>query len=103
MPEDVHVLNINVPIDATPDTPWKMARLGRHPYFVPYLKESAEPGGIPRIDATRQPHPEDLNDPQSDVYVFSRENLVSVTPLSLDLTSRVDLAELQLSFGVLEE
>ena len=103
MPEDVHVLNINVPIDATPDTPWKMARLGRHPYFVPYLKESAEPGGIPRIDATRQPHPEDLNDPQSDVYVFSRENMVSVTPLSLDLTSRVDLAELQRSFGVLEE
>ena len=103
MPEDVHVLNINVPVGATPETPWKMARLGRHPYFVAYLKEPSEPGGIPRIDAVRHPHPEDLNDPATDVYVFNREKQVSVTPLSLDLTSRVDLAELQRSFGALED
>jgi len=34
--------------------------------------------------------------------VFNRAKLVSVTPLSLDFTSRVDLAELQRSFGTLE-
>jgi broad specificity polyphosphatase/5'/3'-nucleotidase SurE len=54
---------------------------------VAYLKEPSEPGGIPRIDAVRHPHPEDLNDPATDVYVFNREKQVSVTPLSLDLTS----------------
>ena len=40
MPEDVKALNVNVPSRATPDTPWKITRLGKHTYFVPYLKES---------------------------------------------------------------
>jgi len=103
MPQDVHVLNVNVPVGATPETPWRTTRLGRHPYFTPYLKEASEPNGIPRIDAKRNPHPEDMSDPQTDVHVFNREKLVSVTPLSLDFTSRVDLAELQRSFGELDE
>lgn len=102
MPEDVKVLNVNVPVSATPDTPWRVTRLGKHPYFVAYLKEPQQAGGIPRVDATRAPHPADLADPRSDVHVFNREKLVSVTPLSLDLTSRVDLDELQRSFGSLD-
>ena len=102
MPADVNVLNVNVPVGATPDTPWRMTRLAKHSYFTPYLKEPTEPNGIPRIDATRNPHPDDMSDPDTDVHVFNREKMVSVTPLSLDLTSRVDLAELQRSFGNLE-
>ena len=102
VPQDVHVLNVNVPVEATPETPWRVTRLGRYPYFVPFLKDPVEAGGIPRIDATRNPHPDDMNDPLTDVHVFNREKLVSVTPLSLDLTSRVDLQDLQYSFGSLE-
>ena len=102
MPADVHVLNVNIPVGATPDTPWRMTRLGKHPYFTPFLKEPSEANGIPRIDATRNPHPDDLNDPLSDVHVFNREKMVSVTPLSLDFTSRVNLEELQRSFGNLD-
>ncbi|HNR01331.1 MAG TPA: 5'/3'-nucleotidase SurE [Anaerolineaceae bacterium] len=102
MPADVHVLNINVPVSATPETPWRITRLGKHPYFVPYLKEPEKAGGIPRIDASPAPHPEDLDDPCTDVRTFRQEQIVSVTPLSLDLTSRVDLAELQRCFGALD-
>jgi len=102
MPEDVKVLNVNVPLSATPDTPYRITRLGKHSYFVPYLKKPEKISEIPRIDASPNPHPDDLSDPQSDVHVFFRENLVSVTPLSLDLTSRVDLEELQRSFGKLD-
>lgn len=102
MPEDVKVLNVNVPVSATPNTSWRITRLGKHPYFVPYLKEPELEGGIPRIDATRSPHPEDMSDPRSDVHTFNHEQLVSVTPLSLDLTSRVDLEELERSFGSLD-
>jgi broad specificity polyphosphatase/5'/3'-nucleotidase SurE len=36
------------------------------------------------------------------VHVLLRQKMVSVTPLSLDLTSRVDLEELQRSFGTLD-
>jgi len=103
MPVDVQVLNVNVPLEATPQTPWRTTRLGRHPYFTPFLKEPTIPNGIQRIDVRRNPHPDDTNDPQTDVHVFYREKLVSVTPLSLDFTSRVDLAELQRSFGKLDE
>lgn len=102
MPADVHVLNVNVPVEATPETPWRLTRLGKHAYFTPYLKEPSEPNGNPRIDARRNPHQEDMNDPETDVYAFNREKIVSVTPLSLDFTSRVNLAELQRSFGTLE-
>ena len=92
MPSDVHALNVNIPINATPETPWKVTRLGRHSYFVAYLKEV---DGQSRIDAGPSPHPEDLADPSTDVHAMRVENVVSVTPLSLDLTSRVDLEDLQ--------
>ena len=87
---------------ATPDTPWRVTRLGKHSYFEAYLKEAEKEGGLPRIDAFRNPHTEDLDDPLTDVHAINREKVVSVTPLSLDLTSRVDLLELQRSFGTLE-
>lgn len=102
MPEDVKVLNVNVPVNATPDSPWRVTRLGKHSYFEAYLKEAEEEGGIARIDARRAPHPEDLADARSDVHAINREQVISVTPLSLDLTSRVDLEELQRSFGSLD-
>ena len=34
-------------------------------------------------------------DPESDIYVFAVDKLVSVTPLSVDLTSRVNLSIVQ--------
>ena len=102
MPDDVKVLNVNVPQKATPDTPWRITHLGRHGYFVPFLKDNKGEGVQPRIDARVSPSPDDLNDPLSDIRTFHVEGLVSVTPLSLDLTSRVDLADLQQSFGSLD-
>lgn len=102
MPDDVKVLNVNVPLGATPETPWRVTRLGKNSYFVPYLKEPAPEGGNPRVSARRIIHPDDLNDPLSDVHAINHARVVSVTPLSMDLTSRVDLEELQRSIGDLE-
>ena len=93
---DVHALNLNVPIGATFETPWRVTRLGRHSYFVAYLKEV---NGQSRIDAGPSPHPDDLADPTTDVYALNVSHMVSVTPLSLDLTSRVRLDELQNLMG----
>ena len=54
MPPDVHALNLNVPIGATPETPWRVTRLGRHSYFVAYLKEaeSVNPALMPVLHPT---------------------------------------------------
>jgi 5'-nucleotidase len=95
MPADVHALNLNVPIRATIQTPWRVTRLGSHSYFVPYLKAPSEPGGTARIDARPTPHPDDLADPTTDIHTLRMAHIVSVTPLSLDLTSRVSLDDLQ--------
>jgi 5'-nucleotidase len=91
---DVDVLKIDVPRDATPETPWKMTRLSRQKYYVPkvpprtYLEESVKLG-----------YEVDFNEanlePDSDVYAICIEQIVSVTPLSLDLTSRVEFEELE--------
>jgi 5'-nucleotidase len=94
LPLDVDVLKIEVPRDATPDTPWVVTRLSRQRYFVPVRPERrswSEPGPLGYTlhnDPTHDPH-------DSDLYALRQRHLVSITPLSLDLTSRVDLAGLE--------
>ncbi len=92
-PPDVDALKIEVPRDATPDTPWRVTRISRQRYFQPLrpTREDFEAAG--RIDY--QIHYDERQlEPDSDVYALIREHQVAVTPLSLDLTSRVDLGQL---------
>jgi len=92
-PPDVDVLKVDVPCSATPETAWEITRLSRQSYFVPLppqRKSWAEPGKLDyRVDPNLDQEPHD-----SDVYVLRGKHLVSVTPLSLDFTSRVDFGEL---------
>jgi 5'-nucleotidase len=96
LPRDVDLLNLNVPYHATPETPWKMTRLSRNRYFNPFLRP--EPSEYGPIDSAIRFDPDDPSDVDSDVHVFKVEHLVSVTPLSLDMTSRVNLGDLENQF-----
>jgi 5'-nucleotidase len=95
--EDVDVLKVDVPSSATRTTPWKLTRLSRGKYFVPVPPKRVrlnEPGHIGyRMDMN-----EDSHDPDTDIYTLRVSRQISVTPLSLDLTSRVDLTELEQIF-----
>ena len=88
LPPDVDVLKVDVPCDASPDTPWRVTRLSRQRYFqvLPsgrrYLAEKRRLGYRVRPDL-------DTFEPDSDVRALQVDRVVSVTPLSLDLTSRV--------------
>lgn len=87
-PPDVDALSINIPCGATPDTPWRLTRLSRRRYFIPTPPDRSSGTGRPgyrMIENTQQA------EPQSDVRALMVDHVVSVTPLSLDLTSRVDL------------
>lgn len=91
---DVDVLKVDVPSDATPDTPWQITRLSRHRYYLPTRPkrqrfDAPAPIGY-RLDW--QPH-DDAED--TDAYAIRVRRVVSVTPLSLDMTSRVDLGEFE--------
>ncbi|MBI4732615.1 MAG: 5'/3'-nucleotidase SurE [Chloroflexi bacterium] len=93
MPPDVDLLKVDVPSDATPRTPWQVTRLAHQHYFTPIPPERSswdQPGRVSyRLNA-------DLDcEPDSDVYALRVKRQVSVTPLSLDMTSRAILPELE--------
>ncbi len=91
MPEDVDLLKIDVPRNATPQTPWQITRLARTRYYAPEVKRNGswdEPGGY--IGGSLGARPEEV-EPGTDVHTLIGDGLVSVTPLSIDMTSRIDL------------
>lgn len=92
-PVDVQVLKVDIPSDAMPDTPWQLTRVSCQRYYEPLAPQRAswsEPALIGYREAGRlEEEPED-----TDVYVMRRKRWVSVSPLSLDLTSRVDFGAL---------
>ena len=94
MPADVDLLKLEIPCDATPDTPWRMTRLSRQRYYraLPsgrrYLAEKRRLDYEMAIDHTTL-------EPDSDIQAVLVDRVVSVTPLSLDLTSRVAFEELE--------
>ncbi|HSL45729.1 MAG TPA: 5'/3'-nucleotidase SurE [Anaerolineales bacterium] len=94
LPADVDLLKVDVPSDATVDTLWQLTRISRQRYYqplAPVRASWAERGIIGYREAGElDREPED-----TDVYVLRKKRMISVTPLSLDLTSRVDFAELE--------
>lgn len=93
LPFDVDILKIEVPKDATPETPWRLTKVSRQRYHRPTkgsrrsLAESCPLGYESWVDF-------DTLEPDSDIYAVVVDKVVSVSPLSLDLTSRVDLDRL---------
>ena len=92
MPPDVDLLKVDVPADATPDTEWVVTRLARKLYYEstrPLRETWSQPGrpGYRRSEAL------DEFERDTDVYTVVARRLVSVTPVSLDMTSRVALDE----------
>lgn len=93
-PPDVQALKIEVPSDATPQTPWTVTSLSRLRFYLATAprRESWEERGT-----TGYARHEDMGAfaEDSDVYAVTAKRQVAVTPLSLDLTSRVSLKELE--------
>jgi len=94
MPADVDALKVDIPIHATPDTPWEITRVSRIRLFEalkPMRKSFQEPG----IFGYRFAPGWLAAEPGTDVHTIRIKQMVSVTPLSLDLTSRVDLCDFE--------
>jgi len=92
-PADVNVLKVDVPSNATLETPWQLTRVSQQRYYEPVAPDRKSwdtPGLIGYREAsTLENEAED-----TDVYVLRKKRWVSVSPLSLDLTSRVDFGDL---------
>ncbi len=89
-PDDVEVLKIDVPVAATTDTDWKITRISRRRVYWPTRPERVALSDAGKMGYRFNYDPSKA-EPDSDVYVVLHEGLVSVTPMSLDMTSRTDL------------
>jgi 5'-nucleotidase len=94
LPPDAVALKVDVPSDARTDTPWTLTRLSHSRYYVP-----ENPRRESLAEAVQIPYGISFNPREaekgSDVYALQVERKVSVTPLSLDLTSRAGFASLE--------
>lgn len=93
LPPGVDLLKVDVPRQATPQTAWQITRLSRQQYYQP-TPPPKRPWGAPGRVGYRQAANLDC-EPDSDVYVLRVAQRVAVTPLTLDLTARVDFAALE--------
>lgn len=91
---DFDVLKVDVPTSATPDTPWRVTRLSRSTYYLPQQPEPRDFSQASRI-GWAVIYDEAQIEPASDVYAIRIDHVVAVTPLSLDMTSRIDLREFE--------
>ena len=94
MPEDVHLLKVEVPADATPETPWVLTRVGRQGYYEPLPPQRTSWNVAARL-GYKEAAILDGEEEDSDVVALRKYHKVAVTPISLDMSSRIDLNELQ--------
>jgi len=92
LPEGVDVLNLNVPVSAREDTEIVVTRLARK-IFKTSVQERFDPRGRPYywIDGELI----FFDKEGTDVQTVYQERKISITPLSLDSTSRIDLKKIK--------
>lgn len=90
LPDGVDLLKLEVPVQATENTPWRLTRLSRHMYYVPFFDPNIswqEKGRIGfKVNVTK----DDVT-PDSDIYAVVYDHQVSVTPLTIDMTAPIDM------------
>ena len=93
MPFDADILKVDVPSDATPRTPWRVARVSRLTYFAAIPRGQGTPPDAAEVGLDYEPIPcPQLAETDSDIYALAVDRVVAVAPVSLDLTSRASLA-----------
>jgi 5'-nucleotidase len=93
LPSGVDILKIDVPQDATPATPWRITRVSRHRYFVSTIGTD-ETNSYKQLVGYRREFDANTLERDSDIYAIAVDKVVSVTPLTIDLTAKVDLTKL---------
>lgn len=91
LPKGVDLLNLNVPADATVDTEIAVTRLARK-IFKTSVQERFDPRGRPYYWIDGELIYSDAEG--TDVQAVYQEKKISITPLTLDSTSRIDPEEI---------
>lgn len=100
LPPDVDLLKIDIPDDATAETPWRLSRLSRQRYFQMVLETPSLESRIG--DGRLMVHVDHASlETDSDIHALTVDRVVAVTPLSLDATSRANFRDIEQALGSL--
>ncbi len=99
LPPEIAVLNVNVPSDAAPETAIRATVQSRqaHAYFA---RAAGRDRTLPfRLDVISTLDPDTL-EPDSDIHGLLFDRVVTVTPLTGNLTAKLDVARWFEDFGL---
>lgn len=91
--DDIDLLKLEIPWGATPETDWRITRLSRQRTFSPTKPERTELNQVGKL-GYRFNLDTSQAEPDSDIYAIHEDAVVSLTPMSLDMTSRIDRSAL---------
>lgn len=99
LPSGVDIFKLDVPGAAKPDTLWRITRVSRQPYWISpvVVDEQGKKhlrGYVRQIDL-------DTLEPDSDVHAIAVDQVVSLSPLTTDLTANVSLSQLRQALSTL--
>lgn len=92
-PAGIDILKVDIPQDATPDTPWRVTRVSRQRYFESRVVDDPEEGR-PNFTGYERQVDFDTLEPDSDIHALLVDRVVSISPLTIDLTAHRQRAEL---------
>lgn len=84
-PDGVDILKIDVPSNASKDCSWRVTKLSRNPYYQFTVENPSLQTRL--CDSVVCKGQSSGEEPDTDVYAIAVDQVVSVTPLSLDLTA----------------
>lgn len=93
LPQNIEILKVEVPAHATTQTPWRITSLAKHRYYQPEANGRKTWDEKSSITFHSHVNLKDVT-PDSDIHAVLFEQVVSVTPLTLDMTARINLEEL---------
>jgi len=94
LPAGVDLLKLEVPEGATVDTPHHWTRISRQRYFYPVVPHRRRPSDPGPMGYERRIVRETL-EPDSDVQAVIIDKIVSITPVTVDLTAHVDFEQME--------
>ncbi len=96
LPDGVDFLKIDVPKNATGKTPWRLTRVSRISGMEKKINRIAF--NLPASVVWAPEFDSNLVEPDSDIQAVCHELIVSVSPMTIDLTSKNDFNALDLFF-----
>ncbi len=97
-PRDVHILKIDIPDTADQNTPWHTCRQSREPGWWSFVPDASASSAAGSTIVKRGPRPGKTWNDEDDMAVLLGKKEVTITPLSVDMTSRIPLEEVDKMF-----